>query len=75
MIERVSYERKIAGNNVLWIIPLVLASFFWWQAMAGSLSIGALLALRAFQWQLCDWGAFYVQKSCPSVDGGAAILP
>jgi hypothetical protein len=29
-------------------------------------------AFKAFQWQLCDWRAFYARKNLALANGGAA---
>ncbi len=50
MIERVSCERKIAGNNVLWIIPLVLAVY---------------LLVAGHGGQLINWGIFGFEVLIP----------
>lgn len=50
MIERASYERKIAGNNVLWIIPLVLAVF---------------LVVAGNGGELINWGTFGFEVLIP----------
>lgn len=50
MIERVFYERKIAGNNVLWIMSLVLAVFLLVAGNGG---------------ELINWGTFGFEVLIP----------
>ncbi len=50
MKEMVSYERKIAGNNILWIIPLVLTVFLLVAGNGG---------------ELINWGAFGFEVLIP----------